>query len=176
MPVLIALMGLRGCGKTTLADHLAELAPRLHRLSRDEVRGQLFSSPDYSSAEKRAIFSELLDLAERELRAGRDVLIDGMTFSRASERERAKPAAEFAGAELMLVHCDCPLDVAVARVRRDLAAGTHPAADRDEDAVRQSAAHFAPIPSNAFRLDMTRPGDELARELKVHIERERPSR
>jgi predicted kinase len=170
-PVLTVLMGLPGCGKTTVARRLHAIAPQLIILSRDLVRRELFAHPDYSAGEKGDVFDELLSRAGRELSDGRDVLIDGMTFSHGAERERAAASAHEAGATFLMVHCDCPLEVALARVRAQaIGARAHPAGDRDEALVREVAARFDPISSTVARLDMRGDPEPLARELRALIE------
>ena len=170
--MLTVLIGLPGCGKTTLARRLRSLAPQLTVLSRDLVRRELFAHPDYSTREKRAVLDEMLSRAVRQLSGGRNVLMDGMTFSRAAERERAAASAEAAGAVFLAVHCDCPLEVALARVRAQReAAAAHPAGDRDEALVREVAARFEPVSSNVPRLDMRDEPERLARELRALIDR-----
>ena len=171
-PVLVALMGLPGCGKTTVARRLHALSPELIVLSRDVVRRELVAQPDYSAGEKRAVFYALLSRAGPELADGRDVLIDGMTFSRAAERENAAASAEAAGAVFLAVQCECPLEVALDRVRAQRkAAAAHPAGDRDEALVREVAARFEPVSSSAAHLDMCIDPDRLARELQALIDR-----
>jgi predicted kinase len=173
-PVLTLLMGLPGCGKTTIAQRLRVLAPHLVVLSRDLVRRELFAHPDYSAGEKRAVFDEMLRRAGRQLLAGRDVLIDGMTFSRAAERERAEACAEAAGAGFLAVHCDCPLEVALTRVRaQEEAAAGHPAGDRDEALVRQVAARFEPVGPTVPRLDMRDDAERLTGQLRALIDQAR---
>jgi uncharacterized protein len=164
-------MGLPGCGKTTVARRLQPLAPQLTVLSRDLVRHELFARPDYGADEKRAVFDELLSRAGSELAAGNDVLIDGMTFSHVAERERAAASAEAAGAAFLAVHCDCPVEVALARVRaQESAASAHPAGDRDEALVREVAARFEPVSPTAARLDMREDPERLASELQAFID------
>ena len=171
-PVLVALIGLPGCGKTTVARRLHAFAPQLAVLSRDLVRLELVAKPDYSAGEKRAVFDALLSRAGAELTDGRDVLIDGMTFSRAAERERAAASAEAAGAVFLPVHCDCPLEVALDRVRaQGRAEAAHPAGDRDETLVREVAARFEPVSSSVARLDMRNDPERLAGELLALIDR-----
>jgi predicted kinase len=169
--VLVALIGLPGCGKTTVARRLHALAPQLVVLSRDLVRRELVAQPDYSAGEKRAVFDALLSRVAPELADGRDVLIDGMTFSHAAERDRAAASAEAAGAVFLAVHCDCPLEVALDRVRaQGKAAEAHPAGDRDEALVREVAARFEPVSSSVARLDMRNDPDRLAGELQALID------
>lgn len=165
-------MGLPGCGKTTVVRQLQALAPQFTVLSRDLVRRELIAQPDYSAGEKRTVFDALLRRAGLELADGRNVLIDGMTFSRAAERERAAASAEAAGAVFLAVHCDCPLEVALERVRaQGKAAAAHPAEDRNEALVREVADRFEPVSSSVARLDMRGDPERLARELRALIDR-----
>jgi predicted kinase len=172
--VLTVLMGLPGSGKTTLAQRVRALAPQLTVLSRDVIRRELFPRPDYSASEKHAVFAELLRCAGLELAAGRDVLIDGMTFSHTAERADAAKLAAAAGAAFLAVHCDCPVEVALERVRLEAAGATaHPAGDRNEALVREVAERFEPVSPEAERLDMRADPERLARELRALIEHAR---
>ena len=170
-------MGLPGCGKTTVARRLHLLAPQLTVLSRDLVRLELVAHPDYSADEKRAAFDELLSRAESELAGGHDVLIDGMTFSHVAEREKAAASAEAACAAFLLVHCDCPIEVVLARVRaQESVASAHPAGDRDEALVREVAGRFEPVSPTAARLDMRQDPARLVSQLRALIDGARAGR
>ena len=124
---LTCISGLPGTGKTHLAKQI-EAQTGAIRLSRDEIRAQLSPSPTYSEAEKAETFEFMLLVAGYELAQGSDVILEGMPFSRQSERDAARNLASKAGAELELVYCVCPEEVALERI----AAQEHMAADRNE--------------------------------------------
>lgn len=137
---LICIAGLPGTGKTHLAMRLADEMGAL-RLSRDEVRAKLFTPPSYSDSEKALAFGAMLFIARYFLSQGRDVILEGMPFSRRSERDAARALAKEVGAEFKLLYCVCPDEVALQRI----ALQDHPAADRNEDLYYQVKARFEPI-------------------------------
>ena len=124
---LTCISGLPGTGKTHLAKQL-EAETGAVRLSRDEIRAELFMSPSYSEAEKAEAFESMLIVAAYELSQGSDVILEGMPFSRRAERDAARELASRAGADLELIHCVCPEEVALSRI----ASQQHMAADRTE--------------------------------------------
>lgn len=138
---LTVIAGLPGTGKTRVARRLAARTGAV-RLSRDEVRAEMFDPVTYSAEEKSAAFGEMLSRARRFLDLGRDVILEGMPFSRRSERDAARELASNAGAEFELVLCTCPDEVALGRIR---AQRRHPAADRSEALYHEVKARFEPI-------------------------------
>jgi adenylylsulfate kinase len=84
--MLVAMAGLPGTGKSTLAACLAqELAGVV--LGKDAVRATLFPPPvlDYSTAQDDVIMAAIFQATEYVLRSNADraVVIDGRTFLRA---------------------------------------------------------------------------------------------
>ncbi|MCE9566983.1 MAG: ATP-binding protein [Planctomycetes bacterium] len=131
--MLIAMAGLPGTGKSTLAVRLAaELGGVV--LSKDVVRSALFppSVLDYSSAQDDIAMSAVFTAARHLLRAdpNRVVILDGRTFRRAVQVADLLALSHEVGQEPFVIECVC--DEAVARVRldHDAEAGTHLAANR----------------------------------------------
>jgi len=137
---LICIAGLPGTGKTHLAKHIASQTGAI-RLSRDEIRAQMFETPDYSKHEKEIAFGAMLFLARQFLRQGRDVILEGMPFSRREERDAARELALEMGADFQLIHCICPEEVAIKRI----ASQEHPAADRNVDLYYRVRERFEPF-------------------------------
>ena len=105
---LVAMGGLSGSGKSTVARKLAPAlgaAPGAVILRSDEIRkrqaglGPTEAAPPtaYSAAADAAVFDELFSVAETLLRAGRSVVLDA-TFMRLELRARAEAVAAAAGA------------------------------------------------------------------------------
>ena len=154
---VLLLTGLPGSGKSTLARFLAAHFA-LVVIDRDRIRADLFPECGFSAAEKQAANAAVFDALCAQCIAGRNSLLDGMTFSRRGEREIVRGIAlqhDFACLTLWL---DCPVEIAVARVT----AQTHPARDRDAALVRQVAARFE-RPDDAVRIDATLTAAEMQR-------------
>jgi aminoglycoside phosphotransferase family enzyme/predicted kinase len=130
-PLVIAVGGLSGTGKTTLAAALAEsLGAELLRT--DVVRQELFGarpqqapadSGVYSPGSRARVYDELFRRA-RELTAdGVSVVLDG-TFAEAEHLQQAAAIGQrSARSRFLAVECVCPPEVARARIAQRLAAG-----------------------------------------------------
>ena len=141
-PRLIAVGGLPGTGKSTLARLWAE---RLGAavLASDALRKELagvvpgrrepagWREGIYTPAWTRRTYKEMTARAERLLRAGESVVIDA-TFSRPASRRLAAAAARRTGARYVTVECRCPEKI----IRRRLA-------ERGEEGVSLSDADWS---------------------------------
>ena len=88
-PMLIAMAGLPGTGKSTLAAALAEALPAVV-LDKDKLRAGLIPPEkiEYSRAQDDYVFELLLKAAKYNLNRGRHVILDGRTFTRRYQVER----------------------------------------------------------------------------------------
>lgn len=84
------------------------------RVRTDVVRKELWSDPEYTEAETRAVYDELFERARRSLARGRNAVLDG-TFRDRADRKRATALAAEADAACELVKVEC--DEAVVRER-----------------------------------------------------------
>ncbi|HRJ77269.1 MAG: hypothetical protein HPKKFMNG_00739 [Planctomycetes bacterium] len=158
-PHLIAVGGIMGCGKSTLASALsAHLGWPV--LSSDVIRKELagvpptqrLGEPAYRPEVTRLVYAELMRRATAERGAG--VIVDAQ-FGRAEERAALKAAA----ASLVFVHCDAPDDVVRERMRRR-AQDAARVSDATEDLLLQARARYEPVESgeglNLLTVDTTR--------------------
>lgn len=159
-PLVIALMGLPGAGKSTLAQGLCQHFD-LHVVDRDALRAAMFPRCTHTAAEKAAAFRMLLAAVEVNCALGRSSIIDGVTFSRRADLERLDAAVRAYPVDAVALYLDCPPELARARVAGDLATGGHPAGDRDPQLVDTVMQRFEEPPSSAIALDATRPATEV---------------
>lgn len=155
MAVVVILVGLPGSGKSTLASFLCERFG-LANIDRDALRAELFPDCRFTDEEKQAANAAVLESLKWQCIQGISSLIDGMTFSRQSEREAVRAIAAENGCRLVMLWLDCPVEIAIARVQVQ----PHVAEDRDAARVREVAGRFE-RPDAAIRLDATLSVSEL---------------
>jgi len=148
--MLIALAGLPGAGKSTLAKGLQA---RLHAeiVSRDTIRMAEFPEWDDRAAKRAAFEIVRLDVSLL-LRTGATVVVDGATLSTRSERRELHDLASALGVRFVLLWLDVPPDVAAQRIAGDV----HPAPrDRQPALAHAVAGRFEPPvgEEGAVRLD-----------------------
>jgi predicted kinase len=145
-PLLIAMAGLPGTGKSTLAAALAEALPAVV-LDKDKLRAGLIPPEkiEYSRAQDDYIFELLLKAAQYNLNRGRHVILDGRTFTRSYQVERIALFVADLKAELKIIECVCPVELALQRIAADQQAGSHPAADRGAELYQRLKAEAEPI-------------------------------
>ena len=155
-PLVVALIGLPGAGKTEVARFLVARAG-LRLLCRDTIRAALFPACSQSMPEKRAAFRALLMGLEVNCAIGESSVLDGMTLARASDRASVVEAAGRYGVDVLPIWLDVPPHVARERIAAQAAAERHPAGDRGPGLVDEVMARFqAPGPEVAA-IDATLP-------------------
>jgi predicted kinase len=131
--MLIAMAGLPGTGKSTLAAGLAAALGGVV-LSKDVVRAALFPPPvlDYSAAQDDVAMAAVFAAARYVLAADpqRVVILDGRTFRKAAQVEPLLSLGRDLGRPPLVVECVCDAAAARARLDRDAASGAHPAGNR----------------------------------------------
>ena len=154
--VIVAMAGLPGSGKSTIAQGLARRLPG-HVINKDEIRLQLFKQDeiDYSQAQDAVCFHEMLRLAENRLtgRPGDWIILDGRTFSRAADFEQVKSLAVEIREPLYVIECVCSDEQARKRIEADLQSGKHPAANRNFALYLEVKKRQEPRPYPALRLE-----------------------
>jgi uncharacterized protein len=125
-PCLIAIGGLSGVGKSTLAQVLAPdfpPAPGARLIRSDVLRKRLFNVPPetrlppsaYETAQTERVYRALHDQAIASLAAGYTAITDA-TFLREDERRRVAACAEVNGVPFVGLWLEAPSDVLIARI------------------------------------------------------------
>jgi len=132
-PTLVAMVGLTGAGKSTLARVFGDvLSARV--VSADETRKQMAGMAAFQQSEdpadtglyapeiNRRVYDSLIESARLNLAVGRDVVLDA-TFRRRADRASAAKLALTVGARLLLVECTAADDTVRSRLDARARAG-----------------------------------------------------
>ncbi|MDZ7746119.1 MAG: AAA family ATPase [Halobacteriales archaeon] len=112
MNTLVAISGVPGTGKTTVAEAIADRIDATV-LRTDVVRKELYDDPEYTETETETVYDEVLERARKRL-ATENVVVDA-TFRTREVRDAARVVAEETDSVFRLVGVDC--DDAVVRER-----------------------------------------------------------
>jgi predicted kinase len=157
--MLIAMAGLPGTGKSTVATRLAEELGGIV-LSKDAVRAAMFPPPilDYSTAQDDLVMEAVFKAAAYALRSGlqRVVLLDGRTFLRAYQVRDLLDIASSLNERPVIIECVCDEAVTRDRLEQDRKLGRHPAGNRTYDLYLKMKAHAEPITVPHLILDTGR--------------------
>lgn len=146
-PCLVAVGGLSGTGKSTLARFLAPRigrAPGARWLRSDVLRKRLAGvapetclTPEHYAVERNAeVYERLLCDAQGMLAAGQSVIVDGV-FARPSERDDLAAMTRGMGVSFTGVWLEAPLEVLLERV----AGRSGDVSDADRSLVEQQAEY-----------------------------------
>ena len=124
--LLVAMSGLTGSGKSTVAGELHALLgcelissdtvrKRLAGLSPTDRRYEPFAEGIYSQAWTQRTYEEMLRQAQSVLVTGGCAILDA-AFLREDERERARQVARQASARVLVVECIAPYEVMIERL------------------------------------------------------------
>ena len=173
-PLVVALMGVPGAGKSTIAQALADQLG-LRRVCRDAIRHAMFPQCDYSFIEKRAAFRSVLLAIEINGLLGKASVIDGMTFSRRDDRERLVETAHQHRFDLLWLLAECAPALARTRIASDRRSHAHPALDRIPELVDTVAGRFEALPEHVVRIDASAPVDAMCRAAVALVARRLPA-
>lgn len=129
-PVLVAVSGLPGTGKSYFCSRLADRLPFIV-LESDSLRKVLFSPPAYTSEENSHLFRAIHILIGRLLKKGISLILDATNLSERN-REYLYNIADRLGIKLVLVRVEAPSQVVAGRLK-----------SRQEDPMNKSDAGWA---------------------------------
>ncbi len=151
-PLLIALIGLPGAGKTALATFLASRF-QVRVVNRDSIRAAMFPECAYSLPEKRAAFQALMLAIEVNSALGESTIVDGMTFSRRSDLEKVSALAGRYGLTMTPIWLDIDPELARQRIAADIASGQNAPLDRVPELVDSVLERFERPPPTVPVID-----------------------
>ena len=147
--MLIAMAGLPGTGKSTLAQNLAEACSGIV-LNKDVIRAALFPIAliEYSTRQDDFCMSILFQVASYMLQNDPSlyVILDGRTFSHEYQVEALDQLAEELKEPLRMIECMCSDETAQKRLEEKVTMGAkHLAGNRDYHLYLTIKASFEPI-------------------------------
>jgi len=161
-PLVVALIGLPGAGKSVVARMLEDQLG-LRRVCRDAIRQAMFPKCSYSFAEKRAAFRAMLVALEVNCLLGASSVLDGVTFSRRRDLLRVDAVIRRYGFTPVPIYLECPPNVARARIAEDVRNNRHLARDRTPEIVTEVLMRFEAPPPSALLIDATLPPAQMCR-------------
>jgi predicted kinase len=160
-PVVVALIGLPGAGKTMVAEHLRQRL-QVRIVNRDEIRRALFPECAYSQPEKRASVHATFLAVEVNAALGESTVVDGMTFSKTSDLTRLSELVAKYGMRFVPIWLDVSAELAKARIQADIDSGSvHFAEDRVPEMVDSVLAGFQRPPTTVPVIDASLPADRV---------------
>jgi predicted kinase len=160
--LLIAMAGLPGTGKSTLAARLAERLGGIV-LNKDAVRATLFPLVNYTREQDDAAVAWMYEEAARRI-VYQPVIIDGRTFSKAYQVRDLFEASARMRVDPRIIECVVSDDVVKSRLELDLDTGTHPAKNRTFEMYLQVKRAAEPLTFPRLTLDTSvMPLDECLR-------------
>jgi adenylylsulfate kinase len=159
--MLILMAGLPGTGKSRLSSALAaELGGTV--IDKDRVRAALFDPGDieYSTEQDEFCMRVMLKVAGYIFRKDtyRRIFLDGRTFSRRYQLDRATGYAKAIGQPWFILECVCRDETARKRLEDD-----HVAANRDFNLYLQVKARFEEITLPKTTIDTDQPLEACVR-------------
>jgi predicted kinase len=159
--MIIALAGLPGTGKTTLAHQLVRHIPGALLLSKDRLRYALFGTEHttYTCDQDDHCVQTLFATAVWQWRhaPATTVVLDGRTWLRAGQLQQLRGFAAEHRQPLLLLECVCRADICHARLAEDHRRGRHPAGNRTPALHQALAAAAEPITGPKLLLDTQQP-------------------
>lgn len=159
--MIIALAGLPGVGKTTLAEQLIRHIPGALLLSKDSVRHALFGTEHtaYTRDQDDHCVATLLATAVWQWRRApaATVVLDGRTWLRPGQLQDLRGFAAEHRQPLLLIECVCPADLARSRLAQDHQRGGHPADNRTPQLHQALATSAEPITGPKLLLNTEQP-------------------
>ena len=160
--MLVMICGLPGTGKTTLAKAVAERINAVH-ISSDTVRMKMLEERTYSAEEKEKIYDTILEEAEKQLKEGKNVILDA-TFYKKALREKVRVIA----ADFFIVECTTHENLIKERIFARKKEETE--SEADYKVYKKVKTEFEPIAERHFAVDTSLPLEKQVELVMKYIE------
>lgn len=158
-PVLVAVCGYPGVGKSTVAETLTGWLDAT-RLRTDAVRKELYDEPTYTSAESKIVYETVLSRARDHLEDG-PVVVDA-SFADRRYRAQAERVARERGVPFRLVKVHCEQSVALGRIRE-----REGISDADVEIYHHVKESFDPLGADRATVDNSGAWDQTVEQLRA---------
>lgn len=159
-PALIAVCGVPGVGKTTVARAVADRLDG-ELLRTDVVRKEILPDPEYTEEETRMVYRELFDRGREAIERGDAVVLDG-TFRASRFRDGAADVADSLNVDFRLVKVECSPDV----VKERIAHREDDESDADFEIHVKYRKEFEPIERDHLTVDNSGALEETRRRIR----------
>lgn len=144
-PILIAIFGLPGTGKTTLAKLLSQHLGIDH-FNTDTIRNMMDKRGQYDERDKGPVYDEMLHLTRSEIKKGKDIIVDGTFYKRKLRTQLIALAQEHGAVHKWIEVCakEETVKKRVSKKRRY--------SEADHDAYQKVKAGFEPMEEEYLQL------------------------
>ena len=158
-PVLVAVCGYPGVGKSTVAETLTEWLDAT-RLRTDAVRKELYDEPTYTSEESKIVYETVMDRARERLADG-PVVVDA-SFADRRHRAQAQQVARELTVPFRLLRVHCEQSVAIGRIR-----DREGISDADVEIYHHVKDSFDPLGAEHTTIDNSGAWDQTVEQLRA---------
>lgn len=160
-PLLIAIFGLPGTGKTTVAELLAQHLGTKH-FNTDKVRNRIDKREQYDEENKDLVYDKMLELTKSEIEKGKNVIVDG-TFYKKKLRMRFMELANSYDAPVKWVEVCAKEETVKKRVSK-----TRRYSEADYAVYQKIKTEFEPMEEFHIQLfsDLEEPSDMVKKAIK----------